>query len=185
MNSERPHINPDNLEQNYENAPIDEHSAALDLTRETSSIPRPNEPTNWMYPSPQQFYNALKLKHKDPGDPKYMKAAVFAHNRVNELTWDSILSWERWHPECKLPKLQRFVGKFSQLSPKARLKSIYMGRPFDRHDWYIDRCGETVRYIIDYYDDPKANDVLKVKIDARPALDSFTSFFDRLLFWIR
>lgn len=29
--------------------------------------------------------------------------------------------------------------------------------PFDRHDWYVDRCGEEVRYVIDFYfDDDKA-----------------------------
>ena len=25
-------------------------------------------------------------------------------------------------------------------------------RPFDRHDWLVDRCGRDVRYIIDFYD---------------------------------
>lgn len=29
--------------------------------------------------------------------------------------------------------------------------------PFDRHDWYVDRCGTEVRYVIDFYfDDDKA-----------------------------
>ncbi len=29
--------------------------------------------------------------------------------------------------------------------------------PFDRHDWFVDRCGEEVRYVIDFYfDDDKA-----------------------------
>ena len=23
--------------------------------------------------------------------------------------------------------------------------------PFDRHDWWVDRCGKEVRYTIDYY----------------------------------
>ena len=23
--------------------------------------------------------------------------------------------------------------------------------PFDRHDWYVDRCGKEVRYVIDFY----------------------------------
>ena len=23
--------------------------------------------------------------------------------------------------------------------------------PFDRHDWYVDRCGREVRYVIDFY----------------------------------
>ena len=31
------------------------------------------------------------------------------------------------------------------------------GLPFDRHDWIVDRCGQEVRYIIDFYfDDEKA-----------------------------
>lgn len=25
-------------------------------------------------------------------------------------------------------------------------------RPFDRHDWIVDRCGREVRYVIDFYD---------------------------------
>lgn len=25
--------------------------------------------------------------------------------------------------------------------------------PFDRHDWYVDRCGQEVRYVIDFYFD--------------------------------
>ena len=29
--------------------------------------------------------------------------------------------------------------------------------PFDRHDWFVDRCGDEVRYVIDFYfDDSKA-----------------------------
>ena len=42
-------------------------------------------------------------------------------------------------------------------SPMARLMS-WMGHPlpFDRHDWYVDRCGTEVRYVIDFYfDDDK------------------------------
>lgn len=37
-------------------------------------------------------------------------------------------------------------------SPLARIKS-WGGKqlPFDRHDWWVDRCGEEVRYVIDFY----------------------------------
>lgn len=40
----------------------------------------------------------------------------------------------------------------------ARLMSWVGGPlPFDRHDWFVDRCGEEVRYVIDFYfDDDKA-----------------------------
>ena len=37
-------------------------------------------------------------------------------------------------------------------SPLARLSSWRTGQmPFDRHDWYVDRCGKEVRYVIDFY----------------------------------
>ncbi len=37
-------------------------------------------------------------------------------------------------------------------SPLARLKSWAGGPlPFDRHDWWVDRCGQEVRYVIDFY----------------------------------
>lgn len=37
-------------------------------------------------------------------------------------------------------------------SPLARLHSWMGGQlPFDRHDWYVDRCGQEVRYVIDFY----------------------------------
>ena len=40
----------------------------------------------------------------------------------------------------------------------ARLMSWIGGPlPFDRHDWFVDRCGDEVRYVIDFYfDDDKA-----------------------------
>lgn len=43
-------------------------------------------------------------------------------------------------------------------SPLARLRMLLGGpEPFDRHDWTVDRCGQEVRYVIDfYYDEAKA-----------------------------
>jgi hypothetical protein len=39
-------------------------------------------------------------------------------------------------------------------SPLARLRSWLGGPlPFDRHDWYVERCGREVRYVIDFYFD--------------------------------
>jgi hypothetical protein len=69
-----------------------------------------------------------------------------------------------------------------------------MGKPmpFDRHDWYIDRCGKTQRYIIDYYyseelapgdEKPELHDMDSIKsisLDVRPAIDDFSSFVDRI-----
>ena len=72
------------------------------------------------------------------------------------------------------------------------------GFPFDRHDWYVDRNGKEVRYVIDYYFNPdpgadvsggpvgNGDNVLTprmtkaIHVDVRPAVDDFTSFVDRL-----
>ncbi len=37
-------------------------------------------------------------------------------------------------------------------SPLARFSSWCGGQlPFDRHDWWVNRCGQEVRYVIDFY----------------------------------
>jgi cytochrome c heme-lyase len=127
-----------------------------------------------------------------------MESVVKIHNNMNEATWNQILEWEKLHPDDspgKDPKLLRFLGKPDDLSPKARLKALFgHAEPFDRHDWIVDRGGKEVRYVIDYYHDeagasadttPKdKNDfsaVKSIKLDVRPALDSFSSFFDRVI----
>lgn len=58
-------------------------------------------------------------------------------------------------------------------------RSTFRGypKPFDRHDWVIDRCGQDeVRYIIDYYftDGPDP-----IEIHVRPAIDSVSTAHDR------
>lgn len=66
--------------------------------------------------------------------------------------------------------------------------------PFDRHDWVVDRGGQEVRYIIDYYHDestveldqkPKhlhdVTSMQSIKVDVRPALDSVEALYARLV----
>ncbi len=52
------------------------------------------------------------------------------------------------------------MGRPTELSPKAWFYTrLYGGiRPFDRHDWTLDRCGREVRYVIDYYSAGKDGD---------------------------
>lgn len=55
--------------------------------------------------------------------------------------------------------------------------------PFDRHDWYVDRCGTQVRYVIDFYTgrpDPARPGVMSFYLDVRPALDDWASVSTRL-----
>ena len=58
--------------------------------------------------------------------------------------------------------------------------------PFDRHDWIIDRCGQQVRYVIDYYGcEPQSDNSVPIYLDVRPALDSFTAVWDRMKVAVR
>ena len=101
---------------------------------------------------------ALMRKGKGEGVTEdVMDAVVFTHNTMNELTWNKVLQWEKLHPQTEPgeePRLVRFLGRPDELSPVARLKALFGGPlPFDRHDWYIERHGQEVRYVIDFYFD--------------------------------
>ena len=76
-----------------------------------------------------------------------------------------------------------------------RLKVLFgHAAPFDRHDWVVDRGGTEVRSIIDYYHDEAnvdkdvrpsnmhdLNSMKSIVVDVRPALDSPTAIFDRIV----
>lgn len=126
------------------------------------------------------------MKRKGKGDDVVeddMDMVVHAHNSMNEITWQEVLFWEQLHrDDCRYPTLLRFRGRPDDLSPLARIKSWFGGpMPFDRHDWYIDRCGTEVRYVIDFYfDEDKAGSPEAFDITVRPALDSPTAALDRI-----
>lgn len=128
-----------------------------------------------------------------------METVVKVHNNMNENTWQQVLAWEALYPSPPhpdlAPKLLRFQGRPDELSPKALLKTM-LGhpKPFDRHDWIVDRGGKEVRYVIDYYSDESLTqqdqlpqhlkDIQSMKsisVDVRPALDSFHALLDRTL----
>lgn len=156
----------------------------LSTTRETSSIPKSGTGGTWTYPSPQMFYNALVRKNKaedvDEGD---VDSVVMVHNAMNEDTWRRVAQWEKLHRYASgRPMLLRFRGRPDDLTPLAML-NIAMGgqKPFDRHDWYVDREGREVRYVIDYYfNEEKAGTSEQFDVVVRPALDSVDAFVDRL-----
>ena len=157
-----------------------------------SSIPRSGvDPTTslphstWVFPSPQRFYNAMAKKGWEPKE-RDMTAVVSIHNTVNEETWRRVRRWEEvlHGTECRDVKLARFKGRPNDASVKARVRG-WMGytAPFDRHDWYVDRCGKEVRYIIDFYEGTQeegGGKAAAIHIDARPAVDSAGALFDRL-----
>ena len=164
---------------------------------------------NWTYPSPKMFYEAIKRKGWQPPETD-IDNVVKIHNVVNERCWQEILKWEKeFHPKTlsgggggggdpgeeetnnASVSLLRFKGKPRDYSPKARLlNALGYKLPFDRHDWIIDRNGEDVRYVIDFYNakvppqgkgDSSSLEVgpIAMHVDVRPALDSLEAFYER------
>ena len=172
-----------------------DQAGELSKERVESTIPK-GDGSNWVYPSAQMFYNALVKKGKGQDvDESSMDSVIAIHNNMNEKTWRQVLEWEDMHCDsCSAArKLTRFVGRPDELSPKAAVK-YYLGlapKPFDRHDWTVDRCGTEVRYIIDYYDVadkqhedrlPSLHDddaVRSIWCDVRPAGDTPWQLVDR------
>ncbi|KAI9003734.1 cytochrome c/c1 heme-lyase [Gaertneriomyces semiglobifer] len=166
---------------NLSQAPAQGQRAHLSTERSQSSIPRSDAQETWEYPSPQQFYNALKRKGYETPEEE-VPTMVDIHNFLNEACWGEVLKWEKlFHCDCKDVKLAKFQGRPKDLTPKARVYSWFgVDKPFDRHDWFVDRCGQQVRYVIDYYSAPdEAPGVPAFNVDVRPAFDSPSAIFDR------
>lgn len=181
-------LDPDNLMPPPNQRPSPDQPFPLSTERVVSGIPKAGENEgNWVYPSPQMFWNAMLRKgwrwKEDDLTPHDMDFIIRIHNVNNEQAWQEVLKWEALHAkECCTPKLKRFGGKAKELSPRAKMR-CWLGyeKPFDRHDWIVDRCGKEVRYIIDYYDsgniDSKTGKF--TLLDVRPALDTFSAWWDR------
>eukprot|EP00041_Stephanoeca_diplocostata_P012592 m.210744 g.210744 ORF g.210744 m.210744 type:complete len:354 (-) comp19018_c0_seq5:120-1181(-) len=165
--------------------------APLPTARRMSSIPKTKfspahqqeDNEHWEYPSQQMFYNAMHRKGWDPKEEE-MSTVVGMHNAVNERSWKELLQWERTlHPEtANTVRLIRFQGDATKITPKARFMMLRgFQAPFDRHDWYIDRDGKEVHYVLDFYSAPgEGSSPIGFHIDVRPALDSPTNFADRV-----
>ena len=158
---------------------------SLSVSRERSTIPKSGaDGGTWTYPSPQMFYNALVRKNKaEDVEESDMDSVVMVHNAMNEDTWRRVAQWEKLHPYARgHPMLLRFRGRPDELSPLAAMRLMFGGaRPFDRHDWYVDREGREVRYVIDYYfDEEKAGTSEQFDVVVRPALDDANAFMARV-----
>ncbi|VWU51701.1 cytochrome c1 heme lyase, putative, partial [Hepatocystis sp. ex Piliocolobus tephrosceles] len=147
-----------------------------------SSIP--SNRGSWYYPSQDQFNKTTQKKGYN-FTKEELDVALKIHNAVNEQTWIKIMKKEQKFLDlCTEQKLIRFVGLPTKLSPKAFLLNLLgYSRPFDRHDWYIDRCGNTIKYVIDYYDGKNdSNAPVSIFIDARPQI-SYNNLKDILKVW--
>lgn len=133
------------------------------------------------------------------------------HSAVNERSWNEVRRGERITRNNPDPKLQRFVGRPKDTSPKAWFNSnILMYKPpFDRHDWYIqdndaNADAEPRRYVIDFYEGnpdkghfaggggKDGDDGVDLPprppsmfVDVRPALDTPSAAMDRAAMFFR
>eukprot|EP00468_Gymnochlora_sp_CCMP2014_P011745 CAMPEP_0167758436 /NCGR_PEP_ID=MMETSP0110_2-20121227/10466_1 /TAXON_ID=629695 /ORGANISM="Gymnochlora sp., Strain CCMP2014" /LENGTH=184 /DNA_ID=CAMNT_0007644709 /DNA_START=45 /DNA_END=599 /DNA_ORIENTATION=+ len=134
----------------------------------------------WLNPSPNQLYRALKRKKKPIATEDSIDVAD-VHTAVTDGTWKCIMEYEKLHEaKCPNPTLARFSGKDGIYSFKAKMLNFFglAPLPFDRHDWVVDRCGKEVTYIIDYYSyENEDGDTQYYTIDARPA--HFSGLADR------
>ena len=135
----------------------------LPLDRTVSSIPRGDDEGNWVYPSPQQMYNAMLRKGYDDTPEDAVESMVAVHNFLNEGAWEEIEGWERrfsqglsygWET-CRMgeegylrsgsmakgeeqprPRLLRFHGRPTTVSPKARIYD-FLGRVYPTKFAYV------------------------------------------------
>lgn len=187
-------ILPASVEEDARHAqtPHPSQQISLNTSRQISSIPRGNDSdgapahqfalesknnTNWVYPSEQQMYNAMRKKGWNNIPEDSIPVVLQIHNNINERTWSQIQSWEGTTDSDSL-NLVRFQGRPRDTSPKAFLFSSILrwyDPPFDRHDWYVQTAvsGRIQRYVIDfYYLPPEHPNMPPIPyIDARPALD--------------
>lgn len=179
-----------NLEHNpltndikFDSTPLDSQKEVLQKIRAVSGIPKseftpdhqPGGVDNWVYPSEQQYYNAMKRKGYNPSE-KDIPVILHIHNVVNEQGWVKIKEWEALRGNTD-PRLKKFLGRPKDLSPKAFILGLLgYSKPFDRHDWVVERDGEEVRYVIDFYSgkrnpnpSPTASPI-SMYLDVRPAI---------------
>ncbi|QLQ80625.1 hypothetical protein HG537_0D06260 [Torulaspora globosa] len=160
-----------------ETCPVDHGAGSVELPeeREVSSIPRTGTGAHWVYPSEKQFFEAMLRKKWDPNSSD-MKTVVPLHNSVNERVWSCIGLWEKGQggDACGGIQLTSFKGNAKKLTPRAWFRSAVLGysKPFDRHDWTVDRCGKAVDYVIDFYHEDSEARGPNVYLDVRPKLNS-------------
>lgn len=178
--------------------PLNDHRSISSIPRADTSpattTPLPTSPpattpppsANWIYPSEKMFFDAMARKSHSPAAAD-MRTIVPIHNAVNERAWSLIRSWETTSPRlraanasCGGPRLRSFRGDSKALTPRARVYG-WLGyeRPFDRHDWVVERCGREggeVEYVIDFYRGRGSGGEgagLSFYLDVRPKLNSW------------
>lgn len=87
-------LNKLNMMPNLAQTPQGDQTIELPTERVISSIPKAKgDESKWEYPSPQQFYNALRRKGWETPEEE-IETMVDIHNFLNEEAWLEVLKWE-------------------------------------------------------------------------------------------
>mmetsp|Transcript_4217 Transcript_4217/g.6051 ORF Transcript_4217/g.6051 Transcript_4217/m.6051 type:complete len:217 (+) Transcript_4217:190-840(+) len=78
---------------------------------------QPGEGQRWVYPSEQQFYNAMRRKGWE-ADETTIPTVVQIHNAVNERGWSEVQRWERDLHGNENPRLVKFMGQPNDTPPR-------------------------------------------------------------------
>lgn len=158
--------------------PLSTHRAESSIPRgdagETPHHQLGSDTSQWVYPSEQQVFNAMKRKGWEGVEEESIPSFLQIHNSVNEKSWRLLREWES--DNTKDVQLVRFQGRPKDLTPKAWIWSrlLFQQEPFDRHDWFIDNgIQHDKRYVLDFYmTEDKRSGLPRVDVDVRPALDT-------------
>jgi cytochrome c heme-lyase len=87
-------LNKLNMMPELNQRPQDDQTVDLPTERVISSIPKAKgTDSKWEYPSPQQFYNALRRKGWETPEEE-IETMVDIHNFLNEEAWNEVVKWE-------------------------------------------------------------------------------------------
>lgn len=121
-----PDINDISFGQNTQS----DQKVPLSTTRVLSTIPKtdfsprhqPTDKSVWVYPSEQQYFNAIRRKGYMTQETE-IPSTLAIHNSVNEQSWTMIRQWEGLRGNMN-PKLKKFMGRPHDISPKARFMTL-------------------------------------------------------------
>ena len=92
--SDREDTDPRNMMPPANQQPSPDQPFPLPTERQKSSIPRSGTEDNWVYPSQQMFYNALRRKGWEFGpedlEQSDMDHIIKIHNANNESAWEEV-----------------------------------------------------------------------------------------------
>jgi cytochrome c heme-lyase len=93
-NGKEDELNKLNMMPNLAQTRQEDQTIDLPTERVISSIPKAKgDDSKWEYPSPQQFYNALRRKGWETPEEE-IETMVDIHNFLNEEAWLEVLKWE-------------------------------------------------------------------------------------------